>query len=377
MGEKQGEQGLRSSNIDNAPSRKSGSTTRTQGLSASQPTVLLYGESSWNDSVEASLGSMDVLVLKAAPNVDLETHFDPTTLAVIFTAAGPKSDTSEAVSRLHDIYPRSGPALFALVSRGTSADRIRELYRVGTTAVLEWPRERETFPPLLAELAAIEGVRGRATRPDLALQRSIEAHLSLDPGLKHGVRLTCRDGVVSLAGQTESLWNKIRLQEILSAVPGVRAVMVHNLWVPPTGHSDRDLSKSVRQLLQNTSAVDHTTLSFGVRNGYLTIAGTLRDRQELQRVRDMLVHMRGIRGIENLTTVSPSSKKQDHASAVRIRKALRTVFPSEQVNVAVFAGVAVLSGRVKMLSTKQKIQRRVELDRAVGRVINKVDVAPS
>jgi osmotically-inducible protein OsmY len=127
-------------------------------------------------------------------------------------------------------------------------------------------------------------------------------------------------------------------------------------------------------VLRSTSDIDTTTISMSVRNGYVSLAGSAADRLELERINEIISHVKGVRGIDNLATVSRLQKEKDHVIARRIHKVLALLFPREKVSVSVFGGVAVLSGRVELLSIKREVENLAREDRAVRRVINKIEV---
>lgn len=117
------------------------------------------------------------------------------------------------------------------------------------------------------------------------------------------------------------------------------------------------------------------TLAVTVQRGYVTLAGSVTDRRELNRVVKLVSHVRGVRGVERLTVVSPSQKVQDHRVARRLRQTVAHLTEEGAVTVAFFGGVAVLSGTVTRLSVKRALASLAEDDDAVQRLVNKIDVA--
>jgi osmotically-inducible protein OsmY len=130
-------------------------------------------------------------------------------------------------------------------------------------------------------------------------------------------------------------------------------------------------------LLREASDIDETTLAANVQRGYVTLAGSVTDRRELNRVRHLLASVKGVRDIDRLAMLSASQKQRDHVAAHRLGAMLCGIFTDQQVRVAVFAGVAVLSGTVKRLGKSLDIQSFVEEDDAVQRVVNKIEVQNS
>jgi osmotically-inducible protein OsmY len=226
----------------------------------------------------------------------------------------------------------------------------------------------------MAEMLAFEMVRGKTKGPDNALKRSIEAHLKAIGGLRRGIQIAVHDGVVSLWGTVDSLWRKAQLEDTISRIPGVLHMVTRDLRVAPSGLSDREIVRKVRSLLRIASEIDPTTLSVAVRNGIVTLAGSARDRGELERLNESIKTAKGVRGMENLVTISRSQKEKDHIVSRRINRVLSRLYPRKDVSTSVFAGVAVLSGQVDRLKAKIDIEEIVRRDRGVERVINKITI---
>jgi osmotically-inducible protein OsmY len=75
-------------------------------------------------------------------------------------------------------------------------------------------------------------------------------------------------------------------------------------------------------------------------------SGSVADRLELERLNEIVSHVKGVREIDNLATVSPLQEDKDRVVARRVHNVFTLFFPLEKVSVSVFGGVAVLSGRV-------------------------------
>jgi osmotically-inducible protein OsmY len=335
----------------------------------SQSEILLVGVSQRIRPVASALSTLSVPVVKTKWHERIVDEIGDKATAVILVAPLVTVDMSRAVKRIHD---RHRVPLFAVIKKELPDSQIRKIYESGANAVLEWPREARIFPGLIAEMIALEQVRGKTGAPDEALSRSIEARLKL--GLRRGLKIHTHEGVAFLSGMVDALWKKGKVEDIIARVPGVKGVVAHHLHVSSSGLADRVVSNKVRSVLRSTSDIDTTTISMSVRNGHVSLAGSAADRLELERMNEIISHVKGVRGIDNLATVSRLQKEKDHVIARRIRKVLALLFPREKVSVSVFGGVAVLSGRVRILTIKREVEKLAREDNAVHRVINKIEV---
>ena len=270
---------------------------------------------------------------------------------------------------------RSDLPVFALVP-GVNADaRAARLYRRGATAIFSWPLESRLLPPVLAELLEIEPRSPRRTDADRALERAIRARLRVLGRAEKRLRISVRRGVVSLGGSVDRLWKKRSLENGIAHVAGVRSVEARNLKVAPSGIADRNIARSVRTLLEGVSSVEERTLSVSVHEGHVVLMGSVINREEWFHALELIAAVEGVRSVTNLTLVAPTRKQSDRTLARRLQERLFTLVPeSEEIQVAVLGGVAVLSGKARLLTAKREAEALVSREGSISRVVNKIEI---
>jgi osmotically-inducible protein OsmY len=343
---------------------------------AHRPLVILVGNPRRTAKLKATLRKIDATIERMPDVESVADHLQDHTLAVVLVGPLPKLRLAPAVARLRREPTCGDVAIFALAPEGITGSEARRLYAAGATAVLEWPQEQFVFPQLLVELLAVDLFNGAMTEPNASLARTIRAHLKIVRGYSNSLRVRVDLGVAFISGTVHHLWQKERINSLVTDIPGVRSVVVRWLHVEQSERSSSQIRRSILRLLRDATDIDETTLAVTVEQGYVTLAGSVTDRQELNRVRKLLTNVKGVRNIERLTVVSPSQKQQDHVVARRLRNALANLFPEHKVHVSHFAGVAVLTGKVNRLGESQSIQAFIEDDDAVDRVVNKIEVTP-
>jgi hyperosmotically inducible protein len=324
--------------------------------------------------VRLALRHIAASIDEASRAEDLTDHFHKDTLAVVVASSLAGHSIRALISHLRQQSEKEDLAIFALVDDETKDAETRRLYGEGATAVFEWPREKPFFSRLVVELLAVELAQGSVGAPDTALARAVRAHLKLVRGHSPRLRVRVDAGFAFLSGSVTHLWQKDLVERLVSDIPGVRTVVVRGLLVEPSARTDVQIKRSIRMLLRDASDIDETTLAVNVERGYVTLAGSVTDRRELNRVRRLLASVKGVRDIDRLVVLSTSQKQRDHVTAQRLGVMLHGLFPDQQVSVAVFAGVAVLSGTVGRLGKSLDIQSIIEGDDAVQRVVNKIAV---
>jgi osmotically-inducible protein OsmY len=345
---------------------------RTERIS--NPLIYVIGGGRTGANVEQALGRIEARIRRAPWSADLVEELEPN--ATAFVLVSPINGTSvqrAAATFLVDERLRRVP-LFAVLERTALRSAARKLYKQGITAVFHWPLEATVLPYSMVEMIAADLVRGAPSGPDSALARATRAHLKTRCDFNHQVRVKVADQVAFLNGTVERLWQKDDLKRTTMEVPGLRGVLNRDVHVLPSRRTDSQLRQSIARILEEVSDLDADTLAVQIESGYVTLAGSVPRRRELNRLVHLISHTTGVRGIEKLTIVSPSRQAHDHRVAARLKKKLHQLFVGEEIDVAFFGGTAVLSGRVSSLVSKQRIEDYLADEDAIGRIIDKLHV---
>ena len=340
----------------------------------SHPRILLLADEPAPEGLWSALGKLSTeRTERTWSEVRLGKIVDEIIAVVLVPPA--KMSLTRAILMVREQLDGEDVALFVILTEDANNAKARRLYAEGATAVFEWPLESGILPICIAEMIAVDFVRGSPNDSDAALARAARVQLKARSGFNCRVRVKVFDGVAFLVGTVDHLWQKERLREIAMEVPGLRSVVDRDIFIPPTGISDRELSAKIHRTLEDFSEIEAKTLAIRVENGYVVLAGSVTNRAELRRIVRVLSSLRGVRDIKTLTVVSPMQKMRDRIIAERLRRTLVESWSGRTVDVAFFGDRAVLSGRVPSLAAKQRIEECVNEENAVQRIINKIGVA--
>jgi osmotically-inducible protein OsmY len=90
-----------------------------------------------------------------------------------------------------------------------------------------------------------------------------------------GYRGSVKDGVVTLSGYVSSYWEKDAAEKAAKRVFGVRAV-ANDLTVKlPSTRTDPEIARDAVQELQNHIGIPADKIKVTVRNGWVTLEGTV------------------------------------------------------------------------------------------------------
>ena len=130
---------------------------------------------------------------------------------------------------------------------------------------------------------------------DADITAAIETLLATKKGLSaHEITVQTRDGIVALAGFTDSLLSQQRAEEIALAVRGVRGLH-RTLAVRTPGVPDAQLQHAVARALADDPATNDYQVHCLVSEGVVTLSGTVQTWAEKQLVLRVLKGVRGVR----------------------------------------------------------------------------------
>ncbi len=248
----------------------------------------------------------------------------------------------------------------------------RALYRAGASGVFEWPRERQALPFLLAELLGMRRARGKTSEPDRALARALRARLRVHHGPANSVRLDVEQGVVSLSGPLARLSDRSQIDDLLSCVPGVKAVSTRGLWVLQSERTDAEIRRDIRRLVKALLAERSGGVDVRVRSGvvHVLLADELRD--ERRAVRESVSRLAGVRDL--CVDVAPGKTARSRATLRQLRRAVALLHPRERIEVQMIDRTVVLAGHVRSLPVKREVEEEVLRHPVVDRAINQLIV---
>jgi osmotically-inducible protein OsmY len=214
---------------------------------------------------------------------------------------------------------------------------------------------------------------GKPSAVDKSLARLVRSRL-LNAGCDFGKGYTVyvKDRIAIIKGTMDSLWKIREADAILRETPGLKGIASKGLAVSGHQVNDREIASATRKLIKGVSAVDERTLAVSVKDGVVTLAGTSPSAAETQRILGLIEHLRGVRKVRNLTTVGAEQARADRNVARSLSKAIGVTFPASRIEVSVFGGVAVLSGKAGSAISHTGIRRLAARHDGVFRVVDKM-----
>lgn len=182
------------------------------------------------------------------------------------------------------------------------------------------------------------------------LQLDVLDELRWDPKLKPGeIGVSVRDGVVTLTGHVQSYATKLAAEDATKRVGGVKAV-ANDLVVRIDAsdvRDDTDIAEVALLALKWNTSIPDERLRVTVRQGWVTLEGTVDWRFQKDSAAEAIRDLAGVRGLTDLITLSsgvtPATVKEGIEAAFRRSAEL----DAETVRVGVEGDTVTLQGSVR------------------------------
>lgn len=213
------------------------------------------------------------------------------------------------------------------------------------------------------------------TRTDKQIQLDVLAEIDRDFRFKPAeIGVEVDGGVVTLTGTVSSYLKVGEAADLATMVPGVRDV-ANRLTVALAGgpRDDTAIAHAVRHALEWDVTVPEERIDSIVRNGVVTLRGSVDFWFQRKSAVDAVAHLLGVVSVNNHIVVAPPVRA-DREIRDELKAALLRRFPFDELDAEVDHGVAILQGGVPTYRTRREVGSLAWTIRGVKDVINKIRV---
>jgi len=218
-------------------------------------------------------------------------------------------------------------------------------------------------------------------RTDEAIRDDVLDELEWDPAIPEPsqIGVAVENGVVTLTGTVSSYAIKRAAEEAARRVEGVRAIANDiEVKIPSAAaRSDTDIAAAAVNALQWDTQVPSDRIKVIVRNGWVTLEGTVDYWYQKQAAERDVRNLQGVTGVTNLIkVVSPYVSPAEVKS--RIERALEhhAELEAQRINVEVEDSKVILTGRVRSVAEREEAESAAWSTKGVSEVENRIIVAP-
>jgi osmotically-inducible protein OsmY len=214
---------------------------------------------------------------------------------------------------------------------------------------------------------------------DIQLHKTVIDALSADRSLDtSSIAVVVKEGVVGLSGTVHSYAEKVRVEDLVGHIHGVRGI-AESLQVNPPDHhrrTDLEIAEAALNILRWDIMVPADDLQVLVEHGWITLSGEVPWHFQREAAERALQNLTYIKGISNKITVIPDHRPRDLKRAVESALARDANPALHNVVVAMHDQSVTLSGRVARWQDREDASRAAWNTAGVREVINIIDVVP-
>ena len=213
------------------------------------------------------------------------------------------------------------------------------------------------------------------SKTDKQIQLDVLADIARDIRFKPAeIGVEVDDGIVTLTGTVSSYLKVGDAADIATMVPGVKDV-ANKLTVSLLGapRDDTAIARAVRNSLEWDVTVPEEKIESIVRNGIVTLKGTVDYWYQRKAAADAVARLLGVISVNNHIVVAPPVRT-DHDIHADLKSALIRRYPFDEIDVAVDKGLVILQGTVPTYRVRREAEQLAWATRGVKDVTNKLSV---
>ncbi len=216
-------------------------------------------------------------------------------------------------------------------------------------------------------------------RSDRDIKRDVEEELSWHPDLHaDDIGVSVKDGVVTLSGFVPSYVDKYEAELAAKRVAGVVGI-ADDLEVRLRSVDERpdpEIAREAVAAIKSQLPVSSENIKVVVRDGYVTLEGTVPWHYQRQTAEDAVRKLKGVKGVHNKIELAPEAEPTEIKKKIQEAFQRNAELDANSITVESNGGEVVLKGKVRSWIEREEAERIAWLAPGVTKVIDQIAVAP-
>jgi len=216
-----------------------------------------------------------------------------------------------------------------------------------------------------------------AEKNDTELKNDVLAELTYEPGVNvTDIGVLVKDGAVTLNGFASSYGEKWNAVSATKRVAGVRAIADDIVVKLPSSQirSDGDIAAAAANQITWFTSIPTGAVKIVVREGWLTLEGTLDWAYQKNDAQDNVQYMAGVKGVTNLITVKSKLAATDVKQSIEDAFERSALIDAEKITVETAGHNVTLGGKVRNHAERDEAERVAWSASGVWSVDNQIEV---
>lgn len=216
-------------------------------------------------------------------------------------------------------------------------------------------------------------------KSDVQLQHDVVEELEWEPSIDAAeIGVAVKGGVVTLMGHVPVYAQTFKAAEVAKRVHGVKAIANDIQVRLGDGHQpdDADIAAAALHALKWDASVPDERLQIAVRDGWITVDGTVDWPFEREAADRVLRHLIGALGVTNTILVKPRETANDVKSDIEAAFRRSATLDAKKIWVETKDGAVTLHGEVHSHAERDEAERIAWTAPGVRRVEDCITIAP-